>query len=148
MTTLTRDTAISTLPGAAGSHAPLLRNTAEVTGRVLLVALFAISGFGKIAAHDATAGYMTAMGVPAIALPLVIGLELLGSIAIVLGWHTRVVAFLLAGFTLLTGIAFHANFADQVQTIMFLKNVSIAGAFLMLVANGAGAFSLDARAAK
>lgn len=132
----------------AGNNAMAFRNSVELSGRILLVALFLISGLGKITAYSATAGYMASMGVPAIALPLVIGLEVLGAVAIVLGWHTRIVAFVLAGFTLLTGIIFHANFADQMQTIMFLKNVSISGAFLMLSANGAGAFSLDARASK
>jgi len=147
MNPLAYDTSIPTTRGTAASTT-VLRDSAELAGRILLVALFAISGFGKISAYDATAGYMTAMGVPAIALPLVIGLEILGALAIAIGWKTRIVAFLLAGFTLLTGFAFHANFADQMQTIMFLKNVSIAGAFLMLAANGAGAFSLDARASK
>lgn len=132
----------------AGNNATAFRNSIELSGRILLVALFLISGLGKITAYAATAGYMTSMGVPTIALPLVIGLEVLGAVAIVLGWQTRIVAFVLAGFTLLTGIVFHANFADQMQTIMFLKNVSISGAFLMLSAHGAGAFSLDARAPK
>jgi putative oxidoreductase len=54
----------------------------------------------------------------------------------------------LAGFALATAVLFHTNWADQMQMVMFLKNLSIAGAFLMLAANGAGAFSLDARSAK
>jgi putative oxidoreductase len=64
----------------------------------------------------------------------VIGTEVLGGIAIALGWQTRIAAFLLAGYSLLTALVFHANFADQIQMIMFLKNVSIAGGFLLLVA--------------
>jgi putative oxidoreductase len=78
----------------------------------------------------------------------VIATEVLGSLAIILGWQTRVVSLLLAGFTLLSGVLFHNNFADQIQMIMFFKNLSITGAFLMLAANGAGALSLDARKAK
>jgi putative oxidoreductase len=130
------------------SSANSLRNSTELAGRVLLVAIFLISGLGKISSYDATAGYMAAMGVPGFLLPAVIALEVLGAAAIVAGFQTRIVAFLLAGFTLVTGAIFHSNFGDQMQTIMFLKNVSIAGAFLMLVANGAGAYSLDARKAK
>lgn len=136
---------IATTP-AASSH--LARNTAELIGRILLVTLFIISGLGKISAYDATAGYMASMGVPSLALPVVIALEVLGSLAIILGFKTRLVAALLAGFTLATGVIFHNNFADQIQMIMFLKNVSIAGAFLILVAHGAGAFSIDAKRAK
>lgn len=130
------------------STTSVARNSAELLGRILLVALFLISGLGKITAYDATAGYMAAMGVPGIALPAVIALEVLGSVAIILGFQTRLVAAVLAGFTLATGVIFHNNFADQMQMIMFLKNVSIAGAFLMISANGAGAFSIDAKSAK
>jgi putative oxidoreductase len=86
---------------------------------------------------------MASVGVPGAILPLVIGTEVLGSLAIILGWKTRIVAVLMAGFTLLTGIVFHNNFADQIQMIMFLKNVSITGAFLLLAVHGAGPISLD-----
>lgn len=120
-----------------------LKNATELLGRVLISGLFLLSGVGKISAYGATAGYMASVGVPSGVLPLVIATEVLGSLAIILGWKTRIVAFLLAGFTLLTGIMFHNNFADQIQMIMFMKNVSIAGAFLLLTVNGAGPISLD-----
>jgi putative oxidoreductase len=125
-----------------------LRNGTELIGRILLATLFLLSGVGKIAAYSATAGYMASAGVPAPLLPLVIGLEVVGAIAIVAGWHTRAVALLLAGFTVASGILFHNNFADQMQMIMFLKNLSIAGAFLLVAANGAGRLSVDARGTK
>ena len=125
-----------------------VRNTTELAGRILLAALFLISGLGKVGAYSATAGYMSAMGVPGGLLPLVIATEVLGAAAIIVGWRTRIVAFLLAGFTLLSALLFHNNFADQVQAIMFFKNVSITGGFLLLVANGAGAWSLDRRAGR
>ena len=73
---------------------------------------------------------------------------MLGAIAIIVGWKTRIVSILMAGFTLLTAILFHRNFADVIQMTMFLKNVSIMGAFLVLAGNGAGKYSVDARAAK
>ncbi|URX62201.1 DoxX family protein [Luteibacter anthropi] len=120
-----------------------IKSAAELLGRVLIAGLFLLSGIGKITAYTATAGYMTSVGVPGVVLPLVIITEVFGSIAIMLGWRTRIVSFLLAGFTLLTGIFFHTNFSDQVQMIMFMKNVSITGAFLLLTVNGAGPLSLD-----
>ncbi|MFC4527168.1 DoxX family protein [Dyella halodurans] len=120
-----------------------LKSSAELVGRVLIAGLFLLSGLSKITAYAATASYMASVGVPAGMLPLVIATEVLGAVAIMLGWKTRVVSFLLAGFTLLTGILFHTNFADQMQMIMFMKNVSIAGAFLLLTVNGAGPLSLD-----
>lgn len=121
------------------------RNGTELAGRILLAALFLLSGLGKIGSYSATATYMSSAGVPSALLPLVIATEVAGGISIIAGWQTRVTAALLAGFTLLTALIFHNNLADQIQMVMFLKNVSIAGAFLLLVANGAGPLSIDRR---
>lgn len=122
-----------------------LQKLSELAGRVLLAAIFLISGLGKIGAYSATAAYMASVGVPGALLPAVIAAEILGAIAIIVGWKTRISALLLAGFTLLAGLVFHSDFGDQIQMIMFLKNVAIAGGFLLLVVNGAGALSLDRR---
>jgi putative oxidoreductase len=132
--------------GAASRNA--LRDVTELGGRLLLATLFLVAGLGKIGSYTATAGYMTAVGVPSALLPAVIAVEVFGALAIVVGWQTRITAFLLAGFTLLSALIFHNDFGDQVQSVMFLKNVSIAGGFLLLVANGAGRLSVDARANK
>jgi putative oxidoreductase len=125
-----------------------VKNVSELTGRGLLSVLFLMSGLGKVGAYAGTAAYMSSLGVPAALLPVVIATEVLGALAIILGWQTRIAALLLAGFSLLSALVFHTHFADQIQTIMFLKNVSIAGGFLLLVANGAGPLSLDRRLAK
>jgi putative oxidoreductase len=138
----------ATYDRTAEPTANTFQNLAELGGRVLLSGLFLLSGVGKLGAYSATAGYMASVGVPGALLPLVIAIELLGASAIIAGWKTRIVAFLLAGFTLLSALIFHSNFANQIEMIMFLKNVSIAGGFLLLVANGAGAYSLDRRVAK
>ena len=131
--------------GVAKTATPFVRNVSELSGRVLLASLFVVSGVGKIGAYAATAGYMEAVGVPGALLPIVIVTELLGGLAIVAGWQTRISALLLAGFTLLSALLFHNNFADQIQAVMFLKNVSIAGGFLLLAAHGAGPLSVDGR---
>jgi putative oxidoreductase len=120
----------------------------ELGGRILLAALFLLSGLTKLSGYGATAAYMASVGVSAALLPIVIATEVLGSLAVIVGWHTRIAAFLLAGFTLLAASLFHNNFGDQIQMIMFLKDVAITGAFLMLVANGAGPLSLDYRRAR
>jgi putative oxidoreductase len=91
---------------------------------------------------------MDSMGVPGALLPLVIALEVLGGLAIIVGWQTRWVALALAGFTVLSAIIFHANFSDQNEMGNFMKNVAIAGGFLFLFVNGAGSSSLDNRKAK
>jgi putative oxidoreductase len=123
----------------------VIGNASELAGRVFVAAIFLISGFGKIGAYAATAAYMASAGVPPALLPAVIATEALGGIAILLGWHVRIAASLLAGFTLLAGLIFHSHFGDQIQMIMFLKNVAIAGGLLVLLANGPGAWSLDRR---
>jgi putative oxidoreductase len=125
-----------------------VKNVSELAGRSLLSLLFLLSGVGKLGAYAATAAYMSSFGVPSVLLPVVIATEVLGATAIILGWQTRITAFLLAGYTLLAALVFHINFADQIEMIMFLKNVSIAGGFLLLVVNGAGPLSLDRRLAK
>ena len=119
---------------------------AELAGRILLASLFLLSGLSKLGGgYAGAAGYMQAVGLPTALLPLVIALEVLGAAAIIVGFQTRLVAFLLAGFSLVSALIFHSHFGDQIQMIMFLKNVSIAGGFLLLVANGAGPLSLDRR---
>jgi putative oxidoreductase len=114
-------------------------------GRVLLALMFVVAGYGKIGSFEATQGYMESMGVPALLLPAVIILELGGGLAIIAGWQTRVVAILLAGFCLVSAFIFHLDFADRMQSIMFMKNLSVAGGFMLLAAYGSGAFSLDNR---
>jgi len=115
----------------------------DLAGRVLIAGLFVLSGFGKISGYAATQGYMQSVGLPGGLLPLVILIELGGGIAIVAGVYTRLVALLLAGFSVLAGLLFHAGSPDLVQQIMFLKNLGLAGGFLFLVANGAGRLSID-----
>jgi putative oxidoreductase len=112
-------------------------------GRVLIAAIFIVSGWGKIGGYAGTQGYMQSMGVPGALLPLVIALELGGGIAIVLGLLTRLAALGLAVFSIASALIFHAA-ADPMQQIMFMKNLAMAGGFLFLVACGAGRISLDA----
>ena len=125
-----------------------LANATELVGRVLLASLFLLSGLTKLGAYSATSAYMASAGVPGALLPVVIATEVVGALAVILGWKTRIAATLLAGFSLLAAFTFHNNFADQIQMIMFLKNVSITGGFLLLIANGAGPLSIDRRVAR
>jgi putative oxidoreductase len=120
-----------------------LQSLAAPIGRILLSLIFVQAGVNKIVNYAGTQGYMESVGVPGALLPLVIAVELLGGLAVILGWHARLASFLLAGFSLLSGLLFHANFADPVQTILFMKNLALAGGFLMIVSHGAGPFSID-----
>jgi putative oxidoreductase len=123
----------------------ILTAATRMTGRVLMSAIFVMAGISKLGSYAATQGYMESMGVPGILLPLVILLELGGGLSVLLGWQTRISAFLLAGFCIVSALIFHASFGDQMQSILFMKNLAMAGGFLFLVAGGAGAWSLDAR---
>jgi putative oxidoreductase len=118
-------------------------NLATLLGRVLLSLIFIMSGIGKIADTAGTTAYMASAGLPGFLLPLAIITELGGGLLIVIGYQTRVVALALAGFSVVAGAIFHHNFADQNQMVHFMKNLAIAGGFLILFANGAGAVSID-----
>ncbi|HVN22814.1 MAG TPA: DoxX family protein [Syntrophorhabdales bacterium] len=122
-------------------------NLLDLAGRILISVMFLESGAGKILKYNSTAHYMQSHGVPAILLPLVIALEIVGSIGVILGYKTRLFAFLLAGFCILAPLLFHSNVADQTQWLMFMKDIAIAGGFLAVCARGAGDFSMDKRAA-
>jgi len=113
-------------------------------GRVALSFIFLISGWSKIGAYAGTQQYMEAMGVPGALLVLVIVLELAGGLAVLFGGYTRWAAIALGLFSLASGVLFHWNLADQMQTIQLMKNIAIAGGFFVLAAHGAGALSVDA----
>ncbi len=123
------------------SRAPIL----DLVGRLLLAAIFVLSGIDKIGDFSGTQEFMASKGVPSLLLPLVIALEVIGGLAIVIGWKAKTFALLLAGYALLAALLFHTNFADQQQYYSFMKNLGMAGGFLFLAANGAGRFSLDGR---
>jgi len=117
----------------------------DLVGRLFLAAIFFMAGLNKISGYAGTQGYMESQGVPGMLLPAVIAVEIIAPILLVIGWQTRYAALALAGFTLLAGFLFHFNFADQMQSIMFMKNIAIAGGLLAVCAHGAGALSLDAK---
>jgi putative oxidoreductase len=122
-----------------------LSNLAATAGRIALALIFILSGLGKLAALGATKTYIQSTGLPLpeVALSGAIAIELLGGLALAVGLRTRLAALVLAGFSILTAMVFHTQFADQNQMIHFLKNVAIAGGLLQVAALGATAFSLD-----
>jgi len=120
-----------------------IQNYSSLAGRLLIASIFLMAGISKISGYTATQGYMEAMGVSGALLPLVIATEIIGAIAIIIGYKTKIAAFLLAGFSVVSALLFHLDFANQMQSILFMKNFAIAGGFLFLVANGAGYVSID-----
>lgn len=131
-----------------------LKTPLVVIGRVLLALMFIMAGYGKLSNISGTAGYIASGGLPmASVLAVVVGLlELLGGIAIAIGWQTRWAALALGLFTLVASLLFHKFWAvapDQayMQQLLFLKNLSVAGGLFIVAALGAGPVSLDARRA-
>ena len=117
----------------------------QLVARVFLGHIFLLAGISKIGGYEATQGYMDAMGVPGMLLPLVILLEIGGGLAIIAGFKTKWAGMALAGFSVVAAALFHNNFGDQMQMILFMKNIAIAGGLMLLVSHGAGAYSLDNR---
>ena len=120
-----------------------MTNASQLIARLFLGQMFLLAGISKIGAYEGTQGYMEAMGVPGELLFLVIILEIVGGLAVILGWQVRWASYALAGFTVVAALIFHSNFADQMQSILFMKNIAIAGGFMALSAIGAGAYSVD-----
>ncbi|GLS37072.1 membrane protein [Mesorhizobium tianshanense] len=138
---------MSTNTSVAGSGTASNTSATILLGRVLLSVIFVLSGFGKLTAIAGTAGYFGSLGLPmptvtAIAVGLI---ELLGGLAILVGFQTRITAWVLAIFTIATGLVAHTGWADQMQMISFMKNLAIAGGFLVLASSGAGAYSVDSK---
>jgi putative oxidoreductase len=123
----------------------VLSPLAMVAGRVLISFMFIMSGLQKIGGLEGTQGYMEMMGVPGILIYPTILVEVLGGLAVLIGFQARIGALLLAGFCILSGIIFHFDPADQMQMIALFKNFAIAGGFLFIVANGPGKLSIDGR---
>ena len=123
-----------------------MRSFLAATGRLLVAVLFVVSGVGKLLAPALTQAAIQRAGLPAPALAYAASvlLELGGSALLVLGYRTRAVSAVFILYSLVTAAAFHHDFHDPAQKISFLKNISIAGGLLQLVAFGGGSFSVDA----
>jgi putative oxidoreductase len=122
---------------------PAIGGLLVIAARIMASAIFITAGFSKLGAgYAGTQAYMASAGVPGALLPLVIALEIGGGLSLLLGFQTRLAAFLLAGFCLVTGMLFHTG-TDQMQQIMLMKNLAMAGGLLAFTVFGAGRLSLD-----
>lgn len=119
----------------------------SLLGRLMMAAIFLISGAGKMADPEVTLGYIASAGLPfpPAALVVAVLVEVAGAVALVVGYRTRLVASVMALFCIATAVIFHSAFGDQNQFIHFFKNLTMAGGFLQIVSFGAGAISLDAK---
>lgn len=118
---------------------------AMLGGRVLISFMFIMSGFQKLGGIEGTQGYMEMMGVPGLLIYPTILVEILGGLAVLVGFQARIGALLLAGFCVVSGVIFHFDPSDQMQMISLFKNFAIAGGFLFIVAMGPGKLSIEGR---
>ncbi len=119
-----------------------------LVARIFLAVLFLVSGVGILMAGPAGfGGYLGSLGVPApiIVAWLVTVLKIVGAVALIVGFQTRIAAYALAAFTIGAAVIGHNNLADQMEMTQFLKDFAIAGGLLLLATFGPGALSLDAR---
>ena len=120
-----------------------MANITDLIGRILISALFLLNGIFKISNYDGTIGWMESFGMPGILLIPAIILEIAGPVLIIIGYKTKLAAGLLSLFCIATAFIFHNDFANQMQLTSFLKNIALAGGFLILFVNGAKGISLD-----
>ena len=121
----------------------LIMNVIEVLGRIFLSAIFLINGVGKIFSYEGTIQYMENFNVSGnLIIPAII-VEILFPILLIIGYQTRFSALILSLFTLTLAAIFHTDFLNQMQLISFLKNIAIAGGFLIIFVRGAGKYSID-----
>ncbi|PLP58597.1 hypothetical protein CYK37_13005 [Mesorhizobium loti] len=118
-----------------------------LVSRIFLSILFILAGYGKLTAIAGTAGWFASLGLPApTATAVLIGLvELLGGLAVLVGFKTRIAAIVLAIFTLGATAVAHLDFSQELNPLMLQKNLAITGGLLLLALIGAGAYSIDGR---
>ena len=122
-----------------------MANLIDLAGRILISALFLISAYDKIFSIDGSMSWMEGFGVPGFLLYPAIALEIILPLCIIIGYQARVAAGLLAIFCLATAFIFHLDIIDPMQKVSFFKNISLAGGFLFIVANGTRDWALDTK---
>ena len=115
----------------------------EFLGRVLLSILFLVEGIGKISLQEDVIMYMDDYGVPEILFAPAVILETLFPLLLIVGYKTKWAASIMALFTFTVAIIFHTDFSEGMQLMFFLKDIAIAGGFMIIVAYGPGKISLD-----
>ena len=120
-----------------------MANILDLLGRILISGLFFLNGIFKINNYEGTISWMESFGMPGMFLIPAIILEVAGPILIIIGYKTKLASGLLSLFCIATAIIFHNDFDDQMQFTSFLKNIALAGGFLILFVNGAKSLSLD-----
>ncbi len=120
-----------------------MANFFDLISRIFISSIFLLSGYNKIFNYESTIEWMEGFGIPGFLLWPAIVLEIVLPILIIIGYRTQISAILLAIFCVATAVIFHFDFANQMQTIAFLKNFALAGGFLFIAAHGPKDWAVD-----
>ena len=120
-----------------------MANIFDLVGRIFISLVFLLSGYNKIFNYDNTVAWMEGFGIPGFLLWPAIVLEILLPIFIIIGYRTQISALILAAFCVATALLFHTDFANQMQTVSFLKNFGLAGGFLFIAVNGPKEWAIE-----
>ena len=120
-----------------------MANVLDLVGRIFISALFLISAYNKVFNLEGSMGWMEGFGIPGFLIFPAIAVEIILPVLVIVGYQARIAAGVLAVFCLMTAFLFHFDFADQSQLISFLKNIGLAGGFLIIVVNGTKDWAVD-----
>ena len=122
-----------------------MSNFLDFLGRVFISSIFLLSGYNKVFSYSGTVSWMEGFGIPGFLLAPTIVLEIILPILIIVGYKIRIAATLLALFCIATGVIFHLDFSDQMQTVQLLKNFGLAGGFLFIAVNGPKEWAVETK---
>ena len=120
-------------------------NFIDLVGRIFISSIFLLSGYNKIFNYSGTMSWMESFGIPGFLLAPAIVIEIILPVFIIIGYKTQISASLLFIFCITTGLIFHLDFSDQMQTIQLLKNFGLAGGFLFIAVNGTKEWSVETK---
>ena len=120
-------------------------NFLDLVGRIFISSIFLLSGYNKIFNYSGTISWMEGFGIPGFLLVPAIILEIILPVFIIVGYKTQITASFLAIFCIATGIIFHLDFTNQMQTIQLLKNIGLAGGFLFIAVNGPKEWAMETK---
>ena len=123
-------------------------NFLDLIGGILISSIFLLSGYNKIFDYSGTAGWMEGFGIPGFLLGPTIALEIILPLLIIIGYQTKLASTILFLFSIATAFIFHSDFSNQVEMIAFLKNIGLAGGFIIIAVNGPKDWAIEKKKTK
>lgn len=125
-----------------------MANFLDFIGRIFISALFLLSAYNKILNFSGTMNWMEGFGIPGFLLGPTIALEIILPLLIIIGYQTKLASTILFLFSIATAFIFHSDFSNQVEMIAFLKNIGLAGGFIIIAVNGPKDWAIEKKKTK